>query len=365
VLGLLLAMCIFQSVQAASDPLQAPALISEKASKALLLCVVQAGSRLVAVGEHGIIIYSDNQGDSWTQSKVPVSVTLTAVFFSDAKIGWAVGHDGVVLATQDSGETWEKRFDGDQANALMLAEAKKNISALRSEDTSKLEAAQNALADIEAGAKFGPSRPLLGVWFKDNHEGYIVGAFGQIFHTQDAGKNWESLANRLNNPDGLHYNAISVTRQGALVISGEGGKIYRSENNGTSWQTIDTGYTGQLYGVVGLAQRGKQEPLLAFGFGGHALLEDERGAWREMKIPSKKNLIGGARTADGVVLLVTQDGAVLRSDPNVQGFDIVLQGGGAPTAGMTVMQADRNTLQVATSGVNGVHVNVISLGKFK
>ena len=363
-LGLFMAFCILQSAQAASDPLQLPALMSSKASTALLLSVAQAGSRLVAVGEHGVINYSDNLGKTWTQSKVPVSVTLTAVFFSDAKTGWAAGHDGVVLATQDAGQTWEKRFDGNQANALMLAEAKSNINALRSDDAAKQAAAENAQADVEAGAKFGPSRPLLGVWFRNNSEGFVVGAFGQIFHTTDAGKNWESLASRLNNPDGLHYNAISATPGGALVIGGEGGRIYRSENNGITWQTIDTGYTGQLYGVIGLSQAGKQERLLAFGFGGHVLLESEHGAWQDLNIASKKNLIGGVQTADGSVFLVAQDGTVLHCKANTQTFDIVLQGSGTPIAGMTVVKVDKKPLEMVTSGVNGVHVKTISLGKF-
>jgi photosystem II stability/assembly factor-like uncharacterized protein len=204
----------------------------------------------------------------------------------------------------------------------------------------------------------------LGVWFRNNSEGFVVGAFGQIFHTTDAGKNWESLASRLNNPDGLHYNAISVTTSGTLVISGEGGCVYRSENNGATWQTIDTGYAGQLYGVIGLSQAGKQERLLAFGFGGHVLLESEHGAWQDLKTPIKKNLIGGVQTADGSVFLVAQDGTVLHCKANTQTFDIVLQGSGTPIAGMTVVKVDKKPLEMVTSGVNGVHVKIISLGKF-
>ena len=96
-----------QPVYAESDPLLVPAITSAKASQAMLLSVTQAGARLVAVGEHGIIVYSDNQGKSWTQAAVPVSVTLTAVFFPDPQVGWAVGHDGVVLRSQDGGKTWE------------------------------------------------------------------------------------------------------------------------------------------------------------------------------------------------------------------------------------------------------------------
>ncbi|MFI4940022.1 MAG: WD40/YVTN/BNR-like repeat-containing protein, partial [Burkholderiales bacterium] len=105
---LLLACCLLLSLpaQAFKDPLEQPARFSAIAARAMLPGVAKAGARLVAVGEHGIIVYSDNRGQSWTQAKVPVSVTLTAVQFPDAKDGWAVGHDGVVLSSTDGGQSW-------------------------------------------------------------------------------------------------------------------------------------------------------------------------------------------------------------------------------------------------------------------
>ncbi|MDO6748847.1 WD40/YVTN/BNR-like repeat-containing protein, partial [Gilvimarinus sp. 1_MG-2023] len=94
------------------DPLQTPAQTSAKAHTALLLDITQAGERLVAVGAFGHILYSDDQGASWQQAQVPVSVTLTAVSFADARHGWAVGHDGIILATEDGGLNWRKQLDG-------------------------------------------------------------------------------------------------------------------------------------------------------------------------------------------------------------------------------------------------------------
>jgi len=268
----------------------------------------------------------------------------------------------VVLRSQDAGLTWEKRFDGNQANALMLAEAKENLNAVQnSADAAKLQAAQNALSDVEAGAKFGPARPLLGVWFGTSVDGFVVGAFGQLFHTADGGQHWESLATRVNNPEGLHYNAITGASHGVLLISGEGGKIYRSENNGASWQTIDTGYQGQLYGTILIRQQEGQERLLTFGFGGHALLPDEHGVWQTLNLPTRKNLIGGVQLADGGVILVAQDGTILRSNAMATVFQVVLKDGAASIAGMTVLKSAQGNIALATSGINGVHVTSIGV----
>jgi photosystem II stability/assembly factor-like uncharacterized protein len=380
--ALLLTACLLWAlpVQASNDPLELPALVSSKAAHAMLLGVARADSRLVAVGERGVIVYSDNQGQSWTQASVPVSVTLTAVQFIGAQQGWAVGHDGVVLSTTDGGQTWVKRFDGNQANSLMLADMEKVAAdAHRAADTAtgaakkaaqaSQDAADNAVGDVQAGAKFGPSRPLLGLYFKSENEGWVVGAFGQIFHTADGGAKWESLAGRLHNMDGLHYNAITSTPSGALVIAGEGGKLYRSRDNGATWQTLDTGYKGQLYGVLGLpgdgSGEGGGESLLAYGFAGHVLLgAKDDSNWQALPLIAHKNLVGGLRTVDGGIVLAGQDGAVLLSADNGKSFTLLQPGSGLEIAGMALL--GKNGEKIALSGVDGVHVvAVANAGRLK
>ena len=60
------------------------AVASDMASKALLLDVARAGSRLTAVGEFGHVLLSDDNGDSWRQAaSVPTRNTLVGVTFID------------------------------------------------------------------------------------------------------------------------------------------------------------------------------------------------------------------------------------------------------------------------------------------
>src|SRR5215469_14097420 len=96
-----------------ADLRKAPAWRSQAPESTLILGVAHAGPRLVAVGARGMVLLSDDDGTSWRQAKtVPVRSTLTAVSFIDSKSGWAVGHDGAILATNDGGETWTlQRFD--------------------------------------------------------------------------------------------------------------------------------------------------------------------------------------------------------------------------------------------------------------
>ena len=77
--------------EAYTDPLDLPALKMEAAQFGLLLDVERAGDRLVAVGERGHILYSENQGKDWIQADVAARAHLTAVNFINDKLGWAVG----------------------------------------------------------------------------------------------------------------------------------------------------------------------------------------------------------------------------------------------------------------------------------
>jgi photosystem II stability/assembly factor-like uncharacterized protein len=340
----------------ARDPLQTPARMSARAPKAMLTALALAGQRTVAVGERGIILVRDG-GDkaAWQQAKVPVSVTLTDVAFANGRDGWAVGHDGVILSTSDGGAQWTTRFDGNRANALMLADAKAALARAQAAggsaaSSTALSDAENALGDIEAAAKFGPSRPLLGVWFRDTRTGYAVGAYGQAFRTTDGGVNWQSMGAGLPNPEGLHYNAIAGGPGRMLAIAGEGGYVYRSLDGGDTWQRIETGYGGQLYGVMFTGRA-----MLAYGFGGHVFRSEDGGAtWRETPPVTKKSLVGGTMQGSSIVL-AAQDGALLRSDDDGASFRVVRQGDAVPTAGMLAL--DGTVLLSGVGGVRSVRVD--------
>ncbi|HIE2429556.1 TPA: WD40/YVTN/BNR-like repeat-containing protein [Pseudomonas aeruginosa] len=217
------------------DPLFLPARLSDRPTEKLLVDIAALGDgRLVAVGEQGTIILSDDKGHGWRQAEVPVSVNLTAVFFFDTRIGWVAGHGGVILGTRDGGQTWTRLFDGNAANAQILAAAQRRLKKVQDRAQGmdeaadslqdELEQAEEALADAEAGSRFGPSRPLFGLWFKDVRQGFAVGSFGQLFRTDDGGTTWRYIGDRLDNPEGFHYNAIAHTPSGKLAVVGEGAR---------------------------------------------------------------------------------------------------------------------------------------------
>ena len=82
-----------------------PAQLRPGAAKSVLLDVALAGARLVAVGERGHVLLSDDAGGSWRQARsVPTRTTLTSLHATDVRTLWAAGHGGVILRSVASYE---------------------------------------------------------------------------------------------------------------------------------------------------------------------------------------------------------------------------------------------------------------------
>jgi photosystem II stability/assembly factor-like uncharacterized protein len=69
-----LAFCLLASMPWAAQAttlavLQQPAIPTAKAKRAVLLGLTRAGERLVAVGERGIVLLSDDAGVNWRQAQ--------------------------------------------------------------------------------------------------------------------------------------------------------------------------------------------------------------------------------------------------------------------------------------------------------
>jgi len=290
-----LLMLICGSAQADfKDVLDTPAMMTPLAKSSPLQAVAHAGGRLVAVGGRGHILISDDQGVSWTQMPVPVSSDLTAVSFADAEYGWAVGHDGVVLATRDGGLHWEKQMDGKEAGRLMA------------QSYNDQEARQ-----YEAD---GADKPFLDVWFADRDHGYAVGAFNLIFKTEDGGRVWRPLFDRTENPQRLHLYAIRPVGD-HLFIAGEGGLLLKSKPGTDDFKAVKLPYDGSLFGLCS-----DGHGLVIFGLRGNLFRSADLGAsWSKVETNERSALVGAAE-GDGRLLVVAQSGALLSSTDGFQSF---------------------------------------------
>ena len=265
---------------------------SHLAASSLLLDGTTAGSRLVVVGERGHVLYSDDDGATWTQAQVPVQVMLTAVRMRDAQTGWAVGHDAVVLRTRDGGATWHLVHHAPQAQL-----------------------------------------PLLDVWFRDADNGIAVGAFGTFLASADGGDTWtcrnacweeddrvgaadaSPLLHAADSDfeDDFHLNAIVPAGAGRLYLAGEAGVLYRSDDGGETWRALPSPYSGSWFGALAL----DADTVLVAGLRGRLFRSEDAGeSWTQIDTGTTATLTDLVQVQPDLILITGLAGALLTSRDN-------------------------------------------------
>ncbi|MGJ8670240.1 MAG: WD40/YVTN/BNR-like repeat-containing protein [Oceanococcus sp.] len=267
--------------------------IMPNAAESILNDILKVGDVYLAVGDRGHVLRSTD-GDKWVQIQTPVQAMLTKLRFLDDQRGWAVGHDGTILQTEDAGKSWRLTY-----------------------------------SDTSLG------KPLYDILFLNENDGYVVGANGMLMRTSDGGENWE-----VQEPDftihGLHLNTILKLDDGTLVVGGEKGMMIRSLDDGETWQHVKTPYAGSFFGMLPYGKSG----VFVYGLRGNVyaakevktLEEQETMDWDEFSLETvtdnaelnainwhyyendlKESLFGGAILGSEDVLLVGVNGAVVRT----------------------------------------------------
>jgi len=284
------------------DVLDVASRSSPLAARSLLCGLARAGKRLVAVGQRGHILTSDDTGRTWQQADVPVSSDLLAVHFPTAEAGWAVGHDGVVLHSADAGRTWQRQLDGRALGELLAAAYSQGSDA-------------KWFAEAKRFAAQGAENPLLDVCFQDARNGHVVGAFGLVLRTADGGKSWEPLMHAADNPKSLHLYAVRRIG-GELFAVGEQGLALRLDRDSSRLAAMTLPYAGTLFGLVG-----KGRIVVGHGLRGNVVRSTDAGAtWQSVATGVGVGLTASTIDERGRIVIVSQAGHVLASSDDGASF---------------------------------------------
>jgi photosystem II stability/assembly factor-like uncharacterized protein len=345
--------------QQTPDTLLNPAIMSDLAARSVLTDVTTAGTRMVAVGERGIILLSDDNGATWRQVMVPVSVTLTAVQFVTPKTGWVTGHCGVVLKSEDGGITWNKQLDGKMVADIVLKSAQKQavktqaacIPGKEKELKEKLAYADRLLAD-------GPDKPFLDLYFENETNGFIIGAYNLIFRTNDGGNTWAPWMEHVENQMELHLYDIQAIGDD-LYIAGEQGLLLRSSDGGEAFKALPSPYDGTFFGCVSPGEN----RVLVFGLQGNAFLSIDRGmSWQKVDTGVSFSVSTGMKATDGRLILLTLDGQVLMNTNKectsfkpLKKLFVPFSGIDESTNGSLILVGARGVMPFSLNAVQGNH----------
>ena len=292
---------------ASIDPVLLDAEILPRASRSLLLDAVRTNAGYFAVGERGHVLVSED-GQAWTQAKVPTRATLTTIATADGVL-WAAGHDGVIVHSTDGGQTWTRRRAAPWSYDIV---------------------------DPSEGV------PVMDLLFTDARNGFAIGAYSLMLVTSDGGVTWtprsvldkpeaeapaqaeapaadDELAAAddwtfsdddlmLDAESDPHLNAMARTGSGALVIAGERGAFMRSRDGGETWDSKRLPYEGSMFGVLAW----EDDHILVFGLRGNVLESRDLGdTWTEVETGITTSLMGGHALPGGGAVLVGANGAIL------------------------------------------------------
>jgi photosystem II stability/assembly factor-like uncharacterized protein len=247
-------------------------------------------------------------------------------------IGWAVGHDGVVLRTTDAARTWTRQLDGRSLGELLVAHYGKSGDA-------------KWLAEAKRFASQGAENPFLDVSFEDAQTGYVVGAFGLVLRTRDGGRSWQPMMHAADNPKALHLYAVERVGNEIFIV-GEQGLAMRLDRDSDRFVALTLPYQGTLFGVTG-----NERAVVAYGLRGNVVRSTDAGrTWASVATGVGVGLTAATIDERGRIVLVSQAGHVLVSRDD--GASFVAAKVERPVPAAAVVSAGADTLVLA--GPRGV-----------
>jgi len=311
--------------QAKIELLETASKPSDLVTKNIMISLAKSTNEgVLAVGERGHIL-NWQSSEKFSQEISPVSLLLTDIIVLSNGDKLAIGHDGAIISSPKGADSWQKLFDGFELIELKITllekqviNAKKIIETIQDEDerdeaSFALEDLEFALEDAINSKEAGPSLPLLSVTQTSNDTILVTGAYGTLLKSIDLGKNWLLLDDKLNNPNKFHLNNIT-SESNITYIAGEQGNVYKSKDNGNSWQSISTPYNGSLFGV--LAQKNSSN-VIAFGLKGNYFVSNDHGEhWQHFVAKNRATFLGGHIKENGDVVLVGHGGTIVKLNIN-------------------------------------------------
>lgn len=237
-----------------------------RAEHGLLLGVAKAGDRLVAVGNAGTVLLSDDRGQNWRMAKTPTDELLTSVIFPTPREGWAVGQDEMVLHTADAGETWMQQHFTANADQTMFTIVSLGSSHL-----------------------------------------FASGAYNLTLETED-GATWKE--GKIDNLDDDYHLNCAVVRGNDIMVTGESGHAF--VRYGGAWTAMKLPYDGSQFACL----VGADGSFYSFGLRGSAFKALPGSvSWTKLDLETQASIFGAAWMADGRAALVGSAGSVRLLDP--------------------------------------------------
>jgi photosystem II stability/assembly factor-like uncharacterized protein len=252
------------------------------------------------LGYRSALARSDDGGQTWKKLAAPTRRNLTRLAFADGKLGWGVGHEGIIYKTENAGESWTEQKSGTK-NALFDVSVTSPQSAWAIGDVSSVlhttdggntwsvQKLEIPMIGVREDMTLAISDPIFyGVSCADDNTCFVVGEFGQIRMTTDGGKTWGAGHGSLLGAKAIYRDVMSmptflcVRARDAhhAVAVGTYGAI-ASTIDGVTWSWNQVPVNAPLYDVRSLPDG----DYLVVGASGTVLRGNPESGWKLAEIP--------------------------------------------------------------------------------
>ena len=203
-------------------------------------------NKVVAIGSFGLILISEDGGNSWVQKQVG-NCWHKGVSFADINNGVVVNDCGEVYKTTDGGNNWVQ-LTSPITSGYYLA-----VAMLNSNTIVALNSDSWVIRSTDGGSIWTSQQLLTfsnwtgGMSFADINNGIIgLGNTSYLYKTTDGGTTWSQLDPGF----GGNFPAVSIIDASNAIVAGN--ILLRTRNGGATWAQENTGTYNWLYGIKAL-----------------------------------------------------------------------------------------------------------------
>lgn len=233
----------------------------------------------VSVGEQGTILQGKtNQFDHWNIIDAGQQATLSGIYYVAAqKKLLAIGENGVLLVSDDGGNQWQTIALQTEATLTGLVSINPQTIIITCADGSILRS-EKTVTEWELIATSSAAFPTGLIYDPLHNTTIVLTADGEILISDDGGKLWAPVAN-------IHEYLTDVTLIDAgkkLLASSANGSLLQSDNGGRTWVNLPAVTSASIDGILTL----NDERVVAYGEGGLLIQSNDAGNnWTLLNTP--------------------------------------------------------------------------------
>jgi len=300
----------------------------------------------VAVGAMGLIMKTSDGGKTWTRQEKLTDCNLTDIFFTDNKNGWIAGGrirsaktnetmshderggDGIILHTEDGGNSWDIQFARRGTYLFGIFFSGRNNGWAVGEGGLLLRTSDGGRLWSQLPTT-GTIKWLNGIYFFDKLNGLIVGESETVLATNDGGLTWEKInapADRKFYGFRSFYRDITFKGNKGWIV-GQNGTILSSKDRGRTWEPQATEFDERVRELMDLKKVFFIDENKGYAVGslGTRIMKTSDGgeSWSFVRVPNNDQLTGVWFSDNGHGFVVGGRGKILKTEDNTKTWTTV------------------------------------------